>query len=271
VIWEQGKTLQTIVTFLDNRPMLQHCSPGLKHPPLSPDFDARQKEDALWKKAMDDWKHEMDMINIPPSVRPKKLAGARAGTLVICPVVALSQWKSELEKFTENNARLSIGIYHGPKRCQEIPAAMMQKYDVVLTTYQVLEQDYRRMLSPNKVACPNCGGKFKIDKLRIHLKYFCGEGAQRTEAQMRQQRTANRRGRPGGGSTGGGKTIDRKRPSQTSYKSSKKAKTVAMTPEPKGKTSDRKSIRVKSSPYFESDSELSLHLEWVNSFIFADV
>jgi hypothetical protein len=70
------------------------------------------------------------------------------------------------------------------------------------------------------VECPNCGGKFKvsnfgqwndsplfstqdsntgnmydqIDKLPIHLKYFCGDTAERTEAQARQQRNSDRDG-----------------------------------------------------------------------------
>jgi len=30
----------------------------------------------------------------------------------------------------------------------------------------------------------------QVDKLRIHLKYFCGDGAERTEAQSRQHRNA---------------------------------------------------------------------------------
>eukprot|EP00814_Leptocylindrus_danicus_P006691 CAMPEP_0116048970 /NCGR_PEP_ID=MMETSP0321-20121206/29902_1 /TAXON_ID=163516 /ORGANISM="Leptocylindrus danicus var. danicus, Strain B650" /LENGTH=820 /DNA_ID=CAMNT_0003531339 /DNA_START=44 /DNA_END=2506 /DNA_ORIENTATION=+ len=48
------------------------------------------------------------------------------------------------------------------------------------------------MASPNKVKCPNCGKKYKIDKLKLHLKYYCGEGAERTEAQARQQRASER-------------------------------------------------------------------------------
>lgn len=31
----------------------------------------------------------------------------------------------------------------------------------------------------------------QIDKLRVHLKYFCGDGAERTEAQSRQRRRSN--------------------------------------------------------------------------------
>ena len=36
----------------------------------------------------------------------------------------------------------------------------------------------------------------QVDKLRIHLKYFCGEGAQRTEAQARTIRNSERRSAP---------------------------------------------------------------------------
>eukprot|EP00529_Nitzschia_sp_RCC80_P032990 CAMPEP_0113473798 /NCGR_PEP_ID=MMETSP0014_2-20120614/18237_1 /TAXON_ID=2857 /ORGANISM="Nitzschia sp." /LENGTH=129 /DNA_ID=CAMNT_0000366591 /DNA_START=131 /DNA_END=517 /DNA_ORIENTATION=+ /assembly_acc=CAM_ASM_000159 len=37
-----GKTLQTITTILDNRPLLQHTKPGTKHPPSSPDLEERK-------------------------------------------------------------------------------------------------------------------------------------------------------------------------------------------------------------------------------------
>jgi len=65
-------------------------------------------------------------------------------------VIALTQWKSEIEKFCERNA-LSICTYHGPDRVKNTPRALLTKYDIVLTTYQVLEADFRKMVSPNKV------------------------------------------------------------------------------------------------------------------------
>jgi hypothetical protein len=189
----------------------------------------------------------MDMNNVPEKARPKgKKGGARAGTLVVCPVVALSQWKSELEKFTDSEAGLSVGIYHGPKRSSEMPLDMMHKYDVVLTTYQVLEQDFRKMVSPNKVACPNCGGKFKISKLKIHLKYFCGENAQRTEAQARQRRTAELDRRP----NRGGNSSKKKPKSNT-----KDVKAPQSRP-PSTKAS--KSVKLHSTPDYDSESEVSI-------------
>lgn len=109
----------------------------------------------------------MEMANVPKKLlknsakKGKAPMGARAGTLVVCPVIALLQWKEEIEKFTEDKA-LTIGCYHGPKRSSENPRELLCKYDIVLTTYQVLEADFRKMVSPNKVKCPNCGGKFKV-------------------------------------------------------------------------------------------------------------
>ena len=134
-----GKTIQTITAILDNRPKLQHCTPGMKHPP--DEKEVRQAEDDLWAKHKTEWAHEMKMNNVPASILPKssgKLSkgGFRGGTLVICPVIALSQWKTEIEKFTEAGA-LTVGIYHGPDRAKDMPREIMTKYDVVLTTYQV--------------------------------------------------------------------------------------------------------------------------------------
>ena len=256
----QGKTLQTIAAILDNRPILQHSKPGAKHPPGSPDLENRRKEDALWATARTEWHEELDMAQVPKTVQPKKFAGARAGTLVVCPVIALSQWKTEIEKFTFPDV-LSVGIYHGPNRAKEMTPQLLQKYDVVLTTFQVLEQDFRKMVSPNKVTCPNCGGKFKLDKLRVHLKYFCGEGAQRTEAQQRQRRGQRRGGRGGGrpGGNGGRGNAGKKKGNQKA--------TLAKTATRKTKTTtvakQKKVVRVQSSSKYDSDSELSIDQDYV--------
>jgi SNF2 family DNA or RNA helicase len=165
-----GKTLQTITAILDNRPRLQRSIPGGKYPPCAPEErKSIDFEEGLWKNSSIEWEHEMKMNDVHETLLPQGLkkgepeGGARAGTLVVCPLIALSQWKTEIEKFCEAQA-LSVCIYHGPDRVKIIPRNLLTKFDIVLTTYQVLEADFRKMVSPNKVKCPNCGGKFKVSE-----------------------------------------------------------------------------------------------------------
>jgi hypothetical protein len=255
-----GKTIQTIATILDHRPMLQHSKAGMKHPPTD-DLKARQDEDKLWEKAATDWKYEMDILKVGKKLRPRD-GGGRAGTLVICPVIALNQWREEILKFTDGS--LSICTYHGPDRETKTPRELMMKYDIVLTTYQVMEADFRKMTSPNRVECPNCGGKFKVDKLPIHLKYFCGENAQRTEAQSRQRRNNDRGGggndgcdgRSNGGDDGdkgskkksGEKTKSAEKLSSTKTKAAtKKPRSTKMSKQPATKASKQSTESPRAS------------------------
>jgi ribosomal protein S27AE len=140
---------------------LQHAKPGAKHPPSSPDLEALKKEEALWNQVLEDCHHDLKMADVPESVLKIKKKGAapigvRAGTLVVVPVIALYQWQEEIKKFTEENA-LSVCIFHGNDRQAKFPREILCKYDIILTTYQVIEADFRKMVSPNKVTCPNCG------------------------------------------------------------------------------------------------------------------
>lgn len=48
-------------------------------------------------------------------------------------------------------------------------------FDVVLTTYSVLEYTYRKVVNEHKVACKYCGRKLLPRSLIWHNKYFCGE------------------------------------------------------------------------------------------------
>ena len=70
------------------------------------------------------------------------------GTLIVAPTVAIMQWKNEINLYT-NNA-LKILIYHGQNR--EISAAEMKKYDIVLTTYNLIESVWRKQQSGFKRA-----------------------------------------------------------------------------------------------------------------------
>jgi DNA repair protein RAD16 len=58
------------------------------------------------------------------------LSDKKKPNLVIAPTVAIMQWKSEIEKHT-NNA-LSVYMFHGAKRVKD--AEFLEGFDVVLST-----------------------------------------------------------------------------------------------------------------------------------------
>ncbi|XP_062152247.1 ATP-dependent helicase rhp16-like isoform X1 [Alnus glutinosa] len=122
-----------------------------------------------------------------PSVLPGPsdgLPGIKA-TLVICPVVAVSQWVSEIDRFTSEGST-KVLVYHGAKRGKN--SKQFRDYDFVITTYSIVEAEYRKHMMPPKTECPYCGRSFYDRKLSVHLKYFCGPDAVRTEKQSKQAR-----------------------------------------------------------------------------------
>ncbi|XAR55369.1 DNA helicase [Bertholletia excelsa] len=107
------------------------------------------------------------------------------GTLVICPVVAAIQWVTEIERFTPKGSN-KILIYHGAKRGKSLK--QFSEYDFVITTYSIVESEYRKYMMPPKQKCQWCGKLFYEKKLSIHLKYFCGPDAVKTYKQSKQER-----------------------------------------------------------------------------------
>lgn len=65
---------------------------------------------------------------------------------------------------------------------------MMENADVVLTTYPMLEQAWRALITRIKVPCPYCGLYFIPRQLIVHNKYFCGPRASRTMKQALRER-----------------------------------------------------------------------------------
>ena len=70
---------------------------------------------------------------------------------MICPVVAVLQWRQEIARYTSPGS-LKVVTYHGSKR-GGMSAADLCAADVVLTTYSTIEVDYRRTMMPAKVQC----------------------------------------------------------------------------------------------------------------------
>lgn len=60
-------------------------------------------------------------------------------TLVIAPVVAIMQWRNEIAKYTDG---FKVLVWHGATR--EADAKKLATYDVVLTSYSVMEASFRK-------------------------------------------------------------------------------------------------------------------------------
>jgi DNA repair protein RAD16 len=105
--------------------------------------------------------------------------------LVVVPMAAVSQWVGEIKRFTKDGT-LSTMVYHGAQRGKLL--SEMKKVNVVVTTYQTLETDYRQVINKTRVPCKWCKKLFLPEKLVFHQKYFCGPDAIRTAKQQRTQK-----------------------------------------------------------------------------------
>jgi DNA repair protein RAD16 len=85
-------------------------------------------------------------------------------SLVIAPTVAMMQWKSEIEMHT--GGRLSVYLFYGQKN-KSVKSSDLRKYDVVLTTYSVVESVYRRQTSGYQK-----NGKKAFEKSPLHHTEF---------------------------------------------------------------------------------------------------
>ncbi|KAA1070347.1 DNA repair protein rad16 [Puccinia graminis f. sp. tritici] len=71
-----------------------------------------------------------------------RVPGHRKQTLVIAPTVAIMQWRNEIEKFAKG---LTVNVWHGGNRSNA--QEEMENFDVVLTSFAVLESAFRRQNS----------------------------------------------------------------------------------------------------------------------------
>eukprot|EP01032_Pedospumella_encystans_P014510 gene14510-16657_t len=172
-----GKTIQAIALMLQNRPDMSDFA-QLREWAAS---DARHAAPAI----VDSSKSSSSSSSEGPEPM------VRCGTLIVLPTVAIRQWQTEIARFTKEGS-LTVKVYHGSDR--NTSALDLTKTDIVLTSYKILEIEYRKATAGTKVTCRVCQKKFYPDKLRVHRKYFCGESAQRTAAQALTQKKKARTG-----------------------------------------------------------------------------
>lgn len=72
-------------------------------------------------------------------------------TLVVAPLALIRQWEAELkEKVTEDH-KLRVLVHHGPQRTKRFED--LRKYDVVITTYQILVSEHNHTSASVQAGC----------------------------------------------------------------------------------------------------------------------
>nr|XP_010918825.1 DNA repair protein RAD5B [Elaeis guineensis] len=72
--------------------------------------------------------------------KTKTLSNVKGGTLIVCPMALLGQWKDELEAHSKSGA-LSVFVHYGGDKTND--PKVISEHHVVLTTYGVLAAAYK--------------------------------------------------------------------------------------------------------------------------------
>lgn len=81
----------------------------------------------------------------------KSLNGVEKGTLVVAPLALIRQWEAEIKEKVSKEHRLSVCVHHGPHRTKRYQD--LAKYDVVITTYQILVSEHNHSSDGVKAGC----------------------------------------------------------------------------------------------------------------------
>lgn len=81
----------------------------------------------------------------------KSLNGVERGTLVVAPLALIRQWEAELTEKVSKSHRLSVLVHHGPNRTKRFQD--LAKYDVVITTYQIVASEHKHSSDTVKTGC----------------------------------------------------------------------------------------------------------------------
>ncbi|KAK4199749.1 putative ATP-dependent helicase [Triangularia verruculosa] len=85
----------------------------------------------------------------------KHFSEIKRGTLVVAPLALIRQWEAEIkEKVDKDILDLKVCVHHGPQRTKD--AKQLAKYDVVITTYQILVSEHGNS-HPDPAKSPQVG------------------------------------------------------------------------------------------------------------------
>lgn len=77
--------------------------------------------------------------------------GVEKTTLVVAPLALIRQWEAELKDRVEESHRLKVLVHHGPQRTKRFED--LRRYDVVITTYQILVSEHNHCSGNLKAGC----------------------------------------------------------------------------------------------------------------------
>ncbi|KAI3324280.1 hypothetical protein HD806DRAFT_494606 [Xylariaceae sp. AK1471] len=80
-----------------------------------------------------------------------KHPGVEKTTLVVAPLALIRQWEAELKDRVEDSYRLKVLVHHGPQRTKRFED--LRRYDVVITTYQILVSEHNHCNDSLKAGC----------------------------------------------------------------------------------------------------------------------
>ncbi|KAI1132877.1 hypothetical protein F5Y10DRAFT_230378 [Nemania abortiva] len=76
---------------------------------------------------------------------------AEKTTLVVAPLALIRQWEAELKEKIEDSHKLKVLVHHGPQRTKRFED--LRRYDVVITTYQILVSEHNHSNDSVKAGC----------------------------------------------------------------------------------------------------------------------
>ncbi|KAI0097236.1 hypothetical protein GGR51DRAFT_541446 [Nemania sp. FL0031] len=80
-----------------------------------------------------------------------KHPGVEKTTLVVAPLALIRQWEAELKEKIEDSHQLKVLVHHGPQRTKRFED--LRRYDVVITTYQILVSEHNNCNESVKAGC----------------------------------------------------------------------------------------------------------------------
>lgn len=86
-----------------------------------------------------------DKLPKPENPHPETAKIPSKSTLIICPLSLIHNWQDQLEMHTKKGS-LSVLVHHGSLRTTDAPD--IAKFDVVITTYNIIGMGYGKTLSP---------------------------------------------------------------------------------------------------------------------------